>query len=113
MCSQRNGWVGRWLGSSGPEIDNEVLRLLKTCSVYGATGLLSEQNTDATLAKPIAYGRLYTGLHLETPNPESLIRLCDVRLAKEVQHLEQLPIVQRPMMPTRTCRGRKAFKSCR
>lgn len=82
VCSKRSGWLGRWLGSKGPEIDEDILVFLKECPVYGKKGLLSRQNTTATIGSPIAHGRLYRGLHLETNDPEKLIRLCDLRMAR-------------------------------
>ena len=35
VCSKRDEWQGRWLGRHGPEIDEEILVFLKTCSVHG------------------------------------------------------------------------------
>jgi hypothetical protein len=74
VCHESDGWLGRWLGSSGPEIDDEILAFLNTCPAYGSAGYLV-QNT-GTLINPVAYGRLYTGLHLETRHPEVLVGLC-------------------------------------
>jgi hypothetical protein len=81
VCRQTDGWLGRWLGSSGPVIDNEILAFLNGCSAYGSAGYLG-QNT-GTLSNPIAYGALYTGLHLETPNPEDLADMCRDRISRE------------------------------
>jgi hypothetical protein len=81
VCRERNGWLGRWLGPSGPVIDNEILALLSTCSAYGSAGYLG-QNT-GTLSNPIAYGGLYTGLHLETDTPEDLVEMCRVRMTSD------------------------------
>ena len=81
VCRQRDGFEGRWLGSSGPEIDDEILAFLNTCSVYGRAGYLG-QNT-GTLRNPIAYGGMYTGLHLETPSPEVLTAICRNRISGE------------------------------
>jgi hypothetical protein len=84
VCAKREGWRGRWLGEFGPKIDDEMLTLLKTCSVHGSAGLLSPKNGDATLENPIAHrgpkGLLFTGLYLETDEPESLLELCAARL---------------------------------
>jgi hypothetical protein len=78
VCAQREGWIGRWLGPLGPKIDDDILDFLTTrCSVHGKAGRLSAQNADGTPEKPIAYGRLYTGLHLETDQAERLLELCD------------------------------------
>jgi hypothetical protein len=80
ICSNRDSWRGRWLGKYGPEIDNDILEFLKRCSVYGRAGLLAAQNRDATIEKPIRHGGLFTGLHLETDQTESLLRLCTSRM---------------------------------
>ncbi|MBI4680556.1 MAG: hypothetical protein HY753_04955 [Nitrospirae bacterium] len=73
ISEQKNGWFGRL----GPEVDQNIIHFLKTCSVYNGRGVhLSSRNVDATLKNPIAFGRLYTGLHLQTPEPEGLIDLC-------------------------------------
>jgi hypothetical protein len=81
VCCQGNGWLGRWLGSIGPEIDSEIVAFFNTCSVYGSAGCLG-QNT-GTLKNPIAYGRLYTGLHLETDKPEVLVEMCGARMRSD------------------------------
>ena len=113
VCSKRSGWLGRWLGHYGPETDEDILDFFKTCSVYGKKGLLSRQNTTATIGNPIAHGGLYTGLHLETDDPEKLIRLCDIRMAKHTPLPERIPAVQSRMKPARTCGGRSTSRSCR
>jgi hypothetical protein len=69
-----DGWLGRWLSSNGPEVDDEILTFLNTCSVVGAGGKLGMNA--GTLNNPIAHGALYTGLHLETEKPEDLVALC-------------------------------------
>lgn len=81
VCAQRNAWLGRWLGPLGPQIDDEILAFLRTCSVHGASGCLSTRNPDATIDNPVAHGRLYTGLHLETDQAERLLELCAARMA--------------------------------
>lgn len=81
VCAQRNAWVGRWLGPCGPQIDAEILAFLRTCSVHGASGCLSARNPDATINNPVAHGRLYTGLYLETDQAERLLELCAARMA--------------------------------
>ncbi len=80
VCARENGWVGRWLGPNGPQIDDEMLAFLQTCSVHGASGCLSTLNPDATVDNPVAYGRLYTGLHLETDQAEQLLEMCAARM---------------------------------
>ena len=85
VCSKPkpHDWRGRWLGKYGPEIDDEILAFLRTCSVHGVKGQLSARNTDATLVIPMAHrgprGFLYR-VHLETNEAETLIELCDVRM---------------------------------
>ena len=81
MCSSSDGWRGRWLGKYGFEIDDEILRFLKKCSVHGRAGVLSAQNSDATVDKPVRHGGLTTGLHLETDQVESLLAVCAARVA--------------------------------
>ena len=83
VCCARDGWRGRWLGRHGPEIDGDILRFLRTCSVHGRAGLLSERNSGATVDKPIRHGGLFTGLHLETDQAEPLLALCASRVAAE------------------------------
>jgi hypothetical protein len=82
VCRQRNVWLGSWLGSRGPKIDDEILAFLKTCSVYGPDGYRGE-NSDATFETPICIGSLFRGLHLETDKPENLLALCKTRLTSE------------------------------
>ena len=78
----QDGWFGRWLGPKGPEIDQDILRFLKVCSLFDSHGCeLSSQNHDASPEKPIAFGRRYTGLHLEIPEPERFIELLNGRMA--------------------------------
>jgi len=85
-CAKRDSWRGRWLGEYGPKLDNDILAFLKTCSVHGRAGLLSAKNGEATLENPIAHpgrrGLLFTGLHLETDESESLLALCAARMSK-------------------------------
>lgn len=108
VCEQGAGWRGRWLGPHGPEIDREILAFLKTCSVHGAPGRLG-RNT-GTRSNPIAWGRLFTGLHLETEQPEQLLKLCAARM--RVDDLEGLlESVETPQPETRnsgTCRGKRS-----
>ena len=103
VCSKRNGWQGRWLGACGPAIDDEIVEIFNSCSVYGACGFLG-QNT-GTLNIPIAYGRLWTGLHLETDRPEDLLAICEARMASEDSQVD-LEQVQRPQ------RRRESPASC-
>ena len=82
VCAKREEWRGRWLGKYGPKIDKAIVDFLKTCSVHGAAGLLSVKNRNATMENPISHGLLFTGLHLETDEPEPLLRLCAARLSE-------------------------------
>ena len=93
VCSKRDDWLGRWLGRHGPEIDEEILIFLKTCSVHGASRLLIH-NINATLSRPIAYGGRSIGLHLETNQPEALIKLCRDRITAKPSDLDRLPLPQ-------------------
>ncbi len=81
VCRQTDGWLGRWLGSSGPAIDNEILAFLNGCSAYGSARYLGQNR--GTLSKPIAYDGLCRGLHLETPNPQVLMDMCRDRISRE------------------------------
>jgi len=98
VCSERVDWQGRWLGVSGPEIDYEIFSFLKTCSVHGLKGLLSEQNIDADLHHPIRHrgskGFLYAGLHLETNQPETLLKLLGAPMTAKPSDLDRLPLPQ-------------------
>lgn len=75
VCSPRNVWLGRWLGADGPAVDDAILEFLRTCTVHGKAGRLRDRNDLATIDKPIAHRRLYTGLHLETDEPANLLAL--------------------------------------
>jgi len=93
VCCDRNRWRGRWLGKYGPEIDDEIVAFLKTCSVHGKS--VSARNTYATLRNPIAYrgpdgGLLCTGLHSETDEAETLIELCNVRMKGKTVLLDRV-----------------------
>lgn len=80
ICSPANGCEGSWLGKVGPQLDDEILAFLRSCQVYGAAGLLREKNSSGTATLPVRHGNLYTGLHLETPNPLQLMRLVCSRV---------------------------------
>jgi hypothetical protein len=96
VCCERMDWQGRWLGVCGPEIDNGLLDFLKTCSVHGLKGPLSEQNIYADLHHPIRHlgskGFLYAGLHLETNQPEALLKLLGARTTAKPIDLDRLPV---------------------
>lgn len=97
VCTTSAEWKGRWLGPYGPEVDDEILAFLQTCCVYGNAGFLSATNTDATIQHPIAHGGLYTGLHLETDEPEVLVEMCDARMTSTTLHddLEKIAVPER------------------
>ncbi len=112
VCSPGDGPVGCWLGERGPEVDEEIVELLKTCSLHGQAGLLSEENRDATVEYPIRYygpdgGPLDTGLHLETNKPERLLELCTARAELDRGSLDTVPRIP-PVKPrTRECGTRR------
>ena len=112
VCDRADGWLGRWLGRQGPEIDDELLAFLRTCAVYGQVGRLSSANRGASKTRPVCHGGLCTGLHLETDNPEGLLDLCRVRLAGAPQPATTQPARQsrsreceRPSPERRRARG--------
>jgi hypothetical protein len=80
VCQEQDGWMGRWLGRHGPELDCEILTQLQACEVHGRVNRLSVDNKSSTLSHPIAHGCLFVGLHLETAHPDILLRLCRSRL---------------------------------
>ena len=84
VCYPPESWLGIWLGKSGPEVNDEILNFLKTCSCHNQTDKLSNSNEDATTANPIVYKNLYIGLHLETDAPQKLIELCAENLSHQV-----------------------------
>lgn len=80
----------RWLGKFGPEINNKILNFLRRCSVCNKAGRLSKDNPNATADIPISYGRLYTGLHLETDDPQELEELCNLYLLSNPPKFNEL-----------------------
>lgn len=112
ICFRRDGWRGRWLGASGPKIDDGILAFLKTCSLHGRSGMLNAQNTHATLRNPICRGRLYTGLHLETDEPERLLRLCGARITPEAVHLGRALTPRRRPEAAGRCGASKHSQGC-
>ena len=113
VCTPRQGSVGRWLGEYGPEVNGKILDYLRTCSVHGRAGELSPTNKDATLSNPIAHGRLYTGLHLETGRPEVLVNLCMTYMTTSPEHFETVPVPLHHTIPRQPCGSRKRTKGCR
>jgi len=75
VCEEAGPCAGRWLGNQGPAVKGQIAEFLKTCAVYGNAGKLSASNPGATEDAPVRYGKLYTGLHLETSEPERLLRM--------------------------------------
>jgi hypothetical protein len=112
VCHRNNEGIGQWLGECGPKIDEEIFTFLKTCSVYGKTGFLSTTNSSSTLQNPIAYGQLFTGLHLETNNPELLVDLCRRRLASAASTLRQIQIPVPQATSHASLEGGRRPRSC-
>jgi hypothetical protein len=109
VCEKGGPCAGRWLGPQGPAVEGEILKFLQTCSVHGNAGQLSAYNAAATEDAPVHYGRLYTGLHLETDDPSALLKLvCQAALPASVRSGEtsQRRAPRRAdtrRMPRRTC----------
>ena len=112
VCSRRDGCVGRWLGRFGTEVDEETLDFLKTCSVHGISGMLSPRAKDATLRNPIAHGKLYRGLHLETSEPKTLVALCKTRMASAIDHLARVSVPTRGDTRRPSCGGCRPSRAC-
>ena len=117
VCWPQNGWVGCWLGKFGPQVDKKILDFLKTCSVHGSVyGKYREwrpTNDDATLQNPIVYKGLTRGLHLETNQPDVLLRLCETRMACSVERLNEVPIPSCHDASQGSCGSRKPVGMCR
>lgn len=80
VCQEAAGWMGKWLGHGGPQVDPVILDFLRSCEVYGNAGQLRENNDQATIGRPVAHGGLSVGLHLETMCPEVLLGMLSSRL---------------------------------
>ncbi len=93
MCSPADGWLNRWLGRYGPEIDDDMVAFLRGCPVHGRAGHLAD-HSDATTENPVAYGGLYQGLHLETGEPARLLSMC----ADRMRGIELPPLVDSPRL---------------
>lgn len=76
VCKKPDGILGKWLGANGPELNENIMKILQNSSVHGKSGKLCSQNLEATKKNPVRYGDLFTGLHLETAEPENLVNLC-------------------------------------
>lgn len=90
VCRIPNGFRNRWLGAEGPVVDPAILGFFNRCPVFGQSAGGRSRNTGTPTA-PIAHGHMYRGLHLETPEPETLIGLCEARLTG--------PLASRPQPP--------------
>jgi hypothetical protein len=63
-----------WLGANGPKIDGEIWKFLKKCYVYGP-GRRALGRNNGTKKNPVAFGRSYRGMHLETSKPKVLLKI--------------------------------------
>ena len=113
VCAERSGCVGKWLGKNGPEVNQDILDFFRTCSVHGRAGELNHTNEDATLDNPIAHGRLYTGLHLETDRPERLVSLCEAAMRIFSEDAEPVPVPSRLTVSRGACGSRRPSRGCR
>jgi len=113
VSSPRSGDLGCWLGEFGPVVDGEILAFFKTCSVHGFTGHLSDNNTGGSKRNPIAYGGLYTGLHLETNKPEALVSLCEAQMVGKNLNLVRVPVPEHRALQRSRCGNRKPRRNCR
>lgn len=76
VCKESDGILGKWLGLNGPELNDNIMKILQSSSVHGKSGELCTQNSEATKKNPVRHGDLFTGLHLETTEHENLVNLC-------------------------------------
>lgn len=79
VCSPPAGWRNRWMGAEGPVVDEPILGFFNRCMVFGQSASGTSRNAGTPTA-PIANGRMYRGLHLETPRPHELLALCEKRV---------------------------------
>lgn len=79
VCCRPDGFRNRWLGAEGPLLDPQILGFFNRCMVFGQSADGTKRNTGTPTA-PIAIGHMYKGLHLETPEPEKLLQLCEARV---------------------------------
>ena len=109
VCDAADDCVGKWLGRDGPPISTEILTFLRSCSVYGLAGHLSDNNMNATAKLPIRHGSLFTGLHLETHSPELLAGLvCRRHRRAPLQNALDVGTNE----SSRTAYPRRATKAC-
>jgi hypothetical protein len=93
VCENPEGCVGCWFGAAGPEVDEEIVAFLRTCSVHGRNIPAGATNTHASVNKPVVYrgptgGELTPGLHAETDEPDVLIDLCEKLFGLEDRRIE-------------------------
>jgi hypothetical protein len=74
VCEPATNCLGQWLGKAGPVLTPYIMEFLRKCFVHGVRGRLG-LNSWATETAPVAHGRLYRGLHLETPHPEMFLEM--------------------------------------
>ena len=110
ILAPARGWRNRWLGKDGPEVDNQILSFLKTCFVYNLSGRLGLN--DARPSCPIAHGKLYTGLHLETDKPDELIQLIGSRMSGWKASTPESPGAS-PRQGTGSCEPRNSTRPAR
>ena len=97
VCEPETTCLGRWMGVAGSAVNGEIVEFLKTCEVHGNAGLLSTINVSATAEAPVRHGRLYTGLHLETREPEQFLdRVCR---GVRPDNLASSSLVESPALP--------------
>ena len=103
VCAPAAGCVGRWLGERGPAVNERILDFLRTCAVYGVSVHGNAKNRDATLKCPIVHRGLCKGLHLETDEPDLLLKLCRARMEADGRALKAAPHVPRLEAATPKC----------
>lgn len=110
VCERASGVLGTWLGASGPVLDQSILRFLQNCHVYGASGQPLGKNSFAKYSAPVAHGRLYRGLHLETENPEGFLRHVEMSAKgfEEAGHVRDAG----PVPAIGRTRGHRSYSGC-
>lgn len=100
VCSAAVRSLPCWLGEGGPEVAGEILEYLRSCRVYGQSGLPLGRNSDAMETAPVRHGGLCRGLHLEADDPKSLLAL----VARSALKIEPPSVA--PKGSSRGCRAR-------
>ncbi len=98
ICCPKIGGLP-WLGASGPEIDDEILAFLNNCDVFGPGSRTLGRN-EGKKKNPIAFGRFFRGIHLETRKPKELLKLCRARINNERLAAEREATIIRQVGPT-------------